>query len=129
MNLPAGVPTGWAIAIALIVLMVGSAGISSLLTVKSLNRRTLSEAQKADEDADLADASARKILSEASAILLEPLTRRAKALEDQLAAAQAEVQELRGQVHQMSKEMGELRDENAALRIGKKPPDPDSTVR
>lgn len=119
MNVPSGLPLGWTIVILLVVAVIGSAGISSLLTVKSLNRRTLSEAQKADEDADLADASARKVVSEASAMLLEPLMRRAKALEEQLAAAQAEVQELRGQVHQMSKELEGQRRENEALRGGK----------
>jgi phage shock protein A len=116
-------PLGWFIAIALIVAVIGSAGLSSLLTVRAVNRKTISEAQKADEDADLADASARKVVSEASAMLLEPLMRRAKALEEQLAIAQAEVEQLRGQVHQMSKEMGELRDENTVLRLGQQPPD------
>lgn len=118
MNTPAGLPMGWTIAIMLIVAVIGSAGVSSLLTVRAVNRKTISEAQKADEDADLADASARKVVSEASAMLLEPLMRRAKALEEQLTAAQAEVQELRSQVHQMSKEMGELREENHKLRKG-----------
>ena len=56
-------------------------------------------------------------------MLLEPLMKRVKDLQDQLAAAQAEVSELRGQVHQMTKEVGELRDENALLRIGKQPPE------
>lgn len=126
MNAPVGLPIGWTITIVLVVAVLGSAGISSLLTVRAMNRKTMSEAQKADEDADLADASARKIVSEASAILLDPLVKRARALEDQLAAAQAEVQELRGQVHQMSKEINELRDENAGLR--RREP-PDSSVR
>ena len=63
MNPPAGLPVGWAVAIGFLVAIIGSAGISSLLTVKSLNRKTISEAQKADEDADLADASARKVVS------------------------------------------------------------------
>jgi uncharacterized protein HemX len=115
-NSPAGLPIGWTIAIAIIVAIIGSAGISSLLTVRSLNRKTLSEAQKADEDADLADASARKVISEASAMLLEPLMRRAKALEEQLAAAQSEVRELRDQVHQLTKEMASTQDENSRLR-------------
>lgn len=122
MTPPAGLPMGWSVVILLVVTVVGSAGISSLLTVKSLNRKTLSEAKKAGEDADLADANSRKVVSEASALLLEPLVRRAKALEEQLAAAQAEVQQLRGQVSEMSKEIGELRDENAALRRGEQPP-------
>jgi phage shock protein A len=107
---------GWSIVIMLVVSVLGSAGISSLLTVKSLNRRTLSEAKKAGEDADLADANSRKVVSEASALLIEPLLRRAKALEEQLTAAQAEVQELRGQVAAMSKEMVALSEENVRLR-------------
>lgn len=122
MTPPAGLPTGWAIAIAVIVALLGTAGLSSILTVRAMNRRTLSEARKAAEDADLADASARKVVAEASAMLLEPLMRRAKALEEQLTAAQVEVQELRGQVHQMTKEMGVLRDENRNLR--EHPPTP-----
>lgn len=121
MTPPAGLPVGWSIVILLIVTVIGSAGLSSLLTVRAVNRKTISEAKQAGEDADLADANSRKVVSEASAILLEPLVRRAKELEQQLAQAQAEVQELRGQVHQMTKEMGELRDENARLR-GDDPP-------
>lgn len=116
MTPPAGLPPVWAVAIALVIAVLGSAGISSLLTVRSLNRKTLSEARKTAEDADLADANSRKVLSETSVILLEPLVKRAKELEQQLATAQAEVQQLRGQVAAMSKELGELRDENARLR-------------
>jgi uncharacterized coiled-coil DUF342 family protein len=130
---PAGLPPVWTIIIALVVVCVGSAGISSLLTVRSLNRRTLSEARKAGEDADLADANSRKVVAEASALLLEPLAKRAKDLEKQLeameplarrardlerqlATAQAELQQLRGQVSEMSKELTELQEENARLR-------------
>lgn len=116
MTPPAGLPVGWSIAIALIVLAVGSSGISVLLTVRSLNRKTLSEAKKNNEDAELADANSRKAVVESTLLLLEPLSRQAKSLDEQLTAAQAEVRELRNQVAQMAKEMTVLQEENARLR-------------
>ena len=111
-----GLPAGWAIVISLIVAIVGTAGITSLLTVRAVNRRTMAAAKLDEESADKADAEARKIVAEASAFLMEPLMKRAKALEEQLNTAQAEVTALRNQISSMTKEVLELRDENSRLR-------------
>lgn len=112
----AGIPSVWAVVIALVVAVVGTAGITSLLTIKAVNRKTLAEARLNNESADKADAEARRVVVEASVSLIEPLTRRAKALEHDLSTASAELTSLRNQVSEMAKELSELRDENARLR-------------
>lgn len=107
-----GIPTFWAVVIALVVAVVGTAGVTSLFTIKAVNRRTMAGAKLDEESADKADAEARKLVSEASAFLVEPLMRQAKALKEQLDAATAELTELRNQVSAMSKELHELRGED-----------------
>lgn len=114
------IPTLWAVVIALVVAIVGTAGITSLLTVKAVNRKTLAGARLDEENADKADAEARKVVAEASAFLIDPLTRRAKALEQDLATASAELTSLRNQMAEMVKELNELREENHQLRVGKR---------
>lgn len=111
-----GLPTVWAVVIALVVAVLGTAGVTSLLTVRAVNRKTLAGARLDEESATKADAEARKLVSEASAFLIEPLTRRAKALEHELATASAELAGLRTQMNEMAKELTELRDENNRLR-------------
>ncbi len=111
-----GVPTVWVVVIALVVAVFGSAGVSTLLTVRTVNRKTMSAAKLDEESADKADAEARKLISEAGVVLLQPLMKRARELEQQLAAAQAELQTLRTQIGGLTKEITELRDENERLR-------------
>jgi len=113
------IPSVWAIAISLVVAVVGSAGVTSVLTIRSVNRKTLAEARMNNESADKADAEARRVVSEASVSLIEPLTKRAKALEQELATASAELASLRNQMNEMAKELNELRDENIRLRRGR----------
>jgi uncharacterized membrane-anchored protein YhcB (DUF1043 family) len=110
------IPTLWAVVIAMVVAIVGTAGITSLLTVKAVNRKTLAGARLDEENADKADAEARKVVAEASAFLIDPLTRRAKVLEQDLATASAELSALRNQMAEMAKELTALREENAELR-------------
>jgi uncharacterized membrane-anchored protein YhcB (DUF1043 family) len=114
------IPTLWAIVIALVVAIVGTAGVTSLLTVRAVNRKTLAGARLDEENADKADAEARKVVAEASAFLIDPLTKRAKALEQELATASAELASLRNQMSEMAKELTELRDENQRLKDGKR---------
>lgn len=109
-------PTVWAVAIALVVAVLGTAGVTSLLTVRAVNRKTLAGARLDEESATKADAEARKLVSEASAFLIEPLTKRAKDLELDLATASAELASLRSQMNEMAKELTQLRDENTRLR-------------
>lgn len=113
------IPPLWAVAIALVAAIVGTAGVTSFFTIKSVNRKTIAEARLNNENADKADAEARRAVSEASVSLIEPLTRRAKALENELATASAELTSLRNQMAEMAKELNELRDENHKLRTGK----------
>lgn len=110
------IPAVWAVAIMLVVAVFGSAGVASLLTVRAVNKRTMAAAKLDEETADRADAEARKLVTEAGVILLEPLTRRAEKLEQQLTAALADAENLRTKIAEMSKEMTELRDENTRLR-------------
>lgn len=129
--------SAWQIAALIIAALVGGGGIASLFTVKSIAKRTTSEARKFEQDADKADAEARKVLSEATVSLMQPLIVRAGELEKKLHAtevelssakraaeeltrslehAQAETQDLRAQVDQMSKDMTALQQENERLR-------------
>lgn len=112
------IPTTWAVVISLVVAIVGTAGVTSLLTVRAVNRKTLAGARLDEQNADKADAEARKVVAEASAFLIDPLTRRAKALEEELATASAELASLRTQMYEMAKELTQLRDENVKLRSG-----------
>ena len=118
-------PPLWAVIVALVVAVLGTAGITSLLTVRAVNRKTLASAKLDEESAEKAEAEARKIeaearkaAAEASEFLIGPLTRRAKQLEENLAAAIAETADLRRQLGEMSKELTQLRDENQRLRSG-----------
>lgn len=113
-----GIPSFWAVIIALVVAVVGTAGVTSLLTIKAVNRKTLAEARLNNENADKADADARRAVAEASVSLIEPLTRRAKQLEQELQTAQAELQGLRNSMAEMTKELADLRYENQRLRGG-----------
>lgn len=127
----------WLVVAGLLVALLTSAGLASLLTVAATKRKTISEARKAEEDADRADAEARKVISEATLQLMQPLINRAAELEARLRAtedelvqanrtaaeltrslqeAQVETQGLRNQVDQMSKDLTALQVENERLR-------------
>jgi peptidoglycan hydrolase CwlO-like protein len=110
------VPTVWAVVIGIVIAVFGSAGVSTLLTVRPVNKKTMSAAKLDEESADKADAEARKLISEAGVVLLQPLMKRARELEQQLAAAQTELAALRSQIGDLTKEVTELRDENDRLR-------------
>lgn len=103
--------------------LLGSGGLAALATARAVNRRTLSEAKKAEQDADRADAEARKLVSETMLTLLKPAKDRADALEQELKESQqmvallrAELQTMRNEVDRMTKEMASLQDENDRLR-------------
>lgn len=114
------IPPLWAVVIGLVAAVVGTAGITSFFTIRSVNRKTIAEARLNHENADKADAEARRAVSEASVSLIEPLTRRAKLLEEELSTASSALASLRNQMSEMAKELSELREENHRLRSGER---------
>ncbi len=86
-------------------------------------RRLRAEIRKAETESDKAEAEVAQVLSSTSVALLAPareeiaeLVRRLRAALDRAAELEAEVQTLRGQVTAMSREITDLRQENAALK-------------
>lgn len=108
----------WTTIIAVVVSALGSGGLTKLLSVKST-------ARKLESEGHMSEAQATKVLTDASVSLLSPLMARLAdadkqitALTDNLRTAQAEVNELRGQVITMSKDLGVAHQEIERLTKG-----------
>lgn len=108
--------TAWIPVIVAIFGGLGSGGLAGLLLIRR-------QAKKVDADTDLTEASAADTLAGVAVKLVEPLTQRlaeaesrATALKAALEAAQAELQELRGEMARMSKELSAAHAENERLR-------------
>ncbi len=106
--------------IPVIVAALGGGGITALaaLLVRKQGRKLTAEAK-------VSEASAADVLGKAAAALVEPLTKqlkdaegRAERLNNQLAVAQTEVQQLRGDVDRLTKDLAAAREENDRLKGG-----------
>jgi chromosome segregation ATPase len=115
----------------------GGEGLRLLLTARSTSRKQIAEAKAAEQAAEKSDAEARKVISDATLQLMQPLIARAEQLETRLRstedelsaarkvaneltrslqAAQAETANLRSQVDAMSKDLAAQQDEIHRLR-------------